>query len=395
MVVLMEEIEREIIEIAKELIPIKAISPESGGEGESERAKYLSSKLREWGVKHKIYTYKDRTGTSRPNIIASNGNIKESITVIAHTDTVVAGDINEWKTDPFNAVVKNGNIYGRGTEDNGTGIIAGMLALKNLSESDRSKYSMKLVLAADEEVGSEYGVQALIKDNLFRSDKMFIVPDWGTKSGSDIEVAEKGRLWLKFTVKGKQTHASTPDRGINAAKIGSALALEIDSDLHKRFCVRNTIFDPPESTFEITKREANVGSINIIPGKDVFNMDMRILPEYAPDKVLKAVREVMRKSKANVQLDVIEKSEPSKMGSKSSIIPILSKSINDVLGVSPNKVGIGGGTVAAYLRYAGKDAVVWGIEDGMAHEPNEYARIENIKRTITVLNRIFLPGKSK
>lgn len=391
----MEEIEQNIIEIAKELIPLKAISPASGGEGESARAKYLSSKLKEWRISHKLYTYKDKSGTPRPNIVASAGKRGETITVIAHTDTVVAGDLNEWKTDPFTAVVKNRRIYGRGTEDNGTGIIAGMLALKSISESDPGNYNnnMKLVLAADEEVGSEYGVQALIKEGVFKSDRMFLVPDWGTKTGSDIEVAEKGRLWLRFTVKGKQTHASTPDRGLNAAKLGSSLALAIDADLHKRFGARNPIFDPTASTFEITKREANVGSINIIPGKDVFHMDMRILPEYAPDRVLKAVSNLMTRSKMNVTLDVIEKSEPSKMGAKSRMLPMLSGSIRHILGVSPKKVGIGGGTVAAYLRHAGKDAVVWGIEDGMAHEPNEYVSIDSIEKEIEVLNALFAHGR--
>ena len=390
MVVLMEEIEQTIIEIAKGLIPLKAISPESGGDGESARAKYLSSKLKEWKISHKLYTYKDNSGTLRPNIVASAGKRGETITVIAHTDTVVAGDLNEWKTDPFTAVVKNRRIYGRGTEDNGTGIIAGMLALKSVSESDNCNYNMKLVLAADEEVGSEYGVQALIKEGVFKSERMFLVPDWGTKTGSDIEVAEKGRLWLRFTVKGRQTHASTPDRGINAAKLGSQLALAIDADLHKRFGARNPIFDPVASTFEITKREANVESINIIPGKDVFHMDMRILPEYSPDRVLNAVTKLIAKSKMAVKLDIIEKSYPSKIGDRSRMLPILSGSIRQALGVSPKTVGIGGGTVAAYLRQAGKDAVVWGIEDGMAHEPNEYVSIDGIKKEIAVLKDLFM-----
>ena len=388
MVVPMEEIEREIIEIAKELIPLKAISPESGGEGESDRAKYLSSKLKEWKIRHKLYTYRDKSGILRPNIVASAGKRGETITVVAHTDTVVAGDLNEWKTNPFSAVVKNRRIYGRGTEDNGTGIIAGLLALKSISGSDHD-YNIKLVLAADEEVGSEYGVQALIKNGVLTSDRMFLVPDWGTKTGSDIEVAEKGRLWLRFTIKGKQTHASTPDRGLNAAKLGSRLALAIDADLHKRFGARNPIFDPTASTFEITKREANVESINIIPGKDVFYMDMRILPEYEPDRVLKAVSNLIIKSKMDVKLDVIEKSDPSKIGEKSRMLPMLSESIRQVLGVSPKKVGIGGGTVAAYLRQAGKDAVVWGIEDGMAHEPNEYVSIDNIIKSVRVIEHLF------
>ena len=56
----------------------------------------------------------------------------------------------------------------------------------------------------------------------------------------------------------------------------------------------------------------------------------------------------------------------------------LFEAIKNVHGVEPRFVGIGGGTVAAGLRNAGIDAVVWSTMDELAHQPNEYAIIKNI-----------------
>ena len=54
---------------------------------------------------------------------------------MSHIDTVTEGDVNLWKTDPFKAVIKNGNMYGRGTMDDGQPVISSMYALKALKES--------------------------------------------------------------------------------------------------------------------------------------------------------------------------------------------------------------------------------------------------------------------
>jgi succinyl-diaminopimelate desuccinylase len=61
------------------------------------------------------------------------------------------------------------------------------------------------------------------------------------------------------------------------------------------------------------------------------------------------------------------------------------------LGKTPKLVAIGGGTIAKLLRNAGFDAAVWGIENGMAHQPNEYTKIDNLKKIMRVLIRIVSP----
>jgi len=76
-------------------------------------------------------------------------------------DTVAAGDLNAWETDPFSPVVKDGRIYGRGVEDNGQAIacmVFTALALKQLGL--KPKKDLGLLFVSDEEAGSTYGLKA-------------------------------------------------------------------------------------------------------------------------------------------------------------------------------------------------------------------------------------------
>ncbi len=106
-----------------------------------------------------------------------------------------------------------------------------------------------VILASDEEVGSKYGIQYVInkEPNLISDrDLVLVPPDAGNADGTMIEVAEKGILWVKVTVYGKQAHASLPELGLNAYRLGSELTLEIDRKLHEMFNYEDPLFIPPQ-----------------------------------------------------------------------------------------------------------------------------------------------------
>ena len=141
-------------------------------------------------------------------------------------------------------------------------------------------YDIGVALVADEETGSRKGIDYVLKQtDAFRKQDLIIVPDAGNETGTLIEVAEKSILWLKIKTLGKQAHGSTPEKGINSFKAAAYLITELDK-LHGIFNAKDGLFDPPISTFEPTKKEANVPNINTIPGEDVFYVDSRILPGY-------------------------------------------------------------------------------------------------------------------
>ncbi len=390
--------EREMVEELKNIIGIKSISPSSGGMGESKRVEHLLPLLKAQGADAKIYSYKDETGTERPSIVATRGAAGRTIWVVAHIDTVSEGDPAMWSTNPFEGVEKDGRVYGRGSSDNGQDVVAGIYAMKALGAAKAEmKYRMGLVLVADEEVGSKYGIQKLLDEQgVFGKDDMFLVPDAGVEDGSEIEVSEKGMLWIKITTTGKQVHASTPHLGINACRHAVGLLDRIDTDLHRKYTKTNKLFAPDTSTFEITKREANVGSVNIIPGKDVSYIDCRILPDYSVDEVLEDVKRLaseaeMRTPGLKIEVEVFQREDPAPTTDPNSeIARLLGKRIREQLGVEPKTIGIGGGTCAAFARRKGFQAAVWNTTGEVAHSPDEYAVIKHMMGDAKVIASLFV-----
>jgi succinyl-diaminopimelate desuccinylase len=381
--------QKEMLSVFSKMISIPAVSPVSGGTGEGKRADYLQKVLASWGLKVTRYDYKDKSKVNRSNLVVKYGKKARTLWLISHIDTVSAGDIKLWKTDPFKAVIRNGSIYGRGTSDDGSGLIPSLYTLKSLM-GKKLRYNVGLVLAADEENGSAYGVHKLLKERIFEKEDMFIIPDWGNPKGSEIEIAEKSLLWLKFTVKGKQVHASDPDLGLNAFKASAIFALQADSFLHKKYTKKTSLF-PDGSTFEMTKHEKNVDSINILPGTDVFYMDCRIIPDYDPSAVIGDLKRLASKQRAKIKIEVDNREDtPAPTSPKSEVVLAISKAIRKELGMTPRPIGLGGGTVAKPLRASGFDVVVWKIEDNVAHQPNEYAKISAINGMIRVFQRLYL-----
>ncbi|MEM1646490.1 MAG: M20 family metallo-hydrolase [Ignisphaera sp.] len=388
-----------IISLYKEFIPIKALGPENGGEGEYERAKKLKEIMKKYFDEVEEIDVKDDRVPSkvRPNLIGKiRGKESKTLWIIAHMDTVPEGDRSLWKYEPFNVTVDGDYIYGRGVEDDGQAIVLGITLAKVIKELKITpKFNFSLLISADEETGSKYGVSYLVKNyQLFNKDDIIIIPDAGNPEGSMIEVAEKSILWLKFTVIGKQAHASTPEKGVNAHYLSMLLGITLYEELHKKYNARNELFNPPTSTFEITKVEKNVENVNTIPGKHTFYMDCRILPEYDVGEVLKTIQEIVKRFESEknckVEIEIVNREDTTRPTDENSeAVRLLKEAIKEVKGVDANVVGIGGGTYAKYLRSLGLNPVVWMTCDETAHEPNEHVRISYILSDLKVLARIL------
>lgn len=390
------------VELQTKLTAIPALGPTNDGEGETAKAEFLEGWIGDNfafdSVEH--YDAPDERVPSgvRPNIVAikKGKSDKKCIWVMAHLDIVPPGELGLWDSDPYKVTVKEGKIFGRGVEDNQHGIVTPLFALKAIQEKGLDfPYDVGVVLVADEETGSEYGIQHILKTtDLFKKEDLIIVPDAGVPDGSMIEVAEKSISWLKIETKGKQCHASTPAAGINAHRAAAHLITRIDT-LYDTFNQKDEVFDPPISTFEPTKKEANVPNVNTIPGDDVIYIDMRVLPAIPLDdvhaEIEKMTKEIEQKFGVTITTSSPQREDaaPATPGD-APVVKALAQSIKDVYGIEAKAMGIGGGTVAAFFRRMGLNAVVWSRVDELAHQPNEYTHIGNMVGDAKVFAHLFL-----
>ncbi|MFW6305067.1 MAG: M20/M25/M40 family metallo-hydrolase [Candidatus Saliniplasma sp.] len=205
---LVDDYSEEMKETLMEMLRYPAIGPDNDGEGEMAKAEYLMNILPKFGFDDiERYDAPDERVTSgrRPNIVAiKEGITDQNVVIIAHIDIVPAGDLDDWDTEPFEPVFKDGKIYGRGAEDNGQEVIASLFTAKALNELDIDhRYNLKVMMVSDEETGSEYGIDHLIQEGLINDDDLVIVPDHSEEHGKKIEIVEKSALWVKITIHGR------------------------------------------------------------------------------------------------------------------------------------------------------------------------------------------------
>lgn len=378
-----------VCELQRRLTAIPALGPKNGGDGEKDKAEFLISHLKSMGISDiRELRAPDNTVSCgyRPNVAAviPGRDTARTLWVISHIDIVPPGDLALWKTDPY-ILKRDGDILvGRGVEDNQQGIVSSIIAARTLLElgvTPEMNYGMLFV--ADEETGSAMGLDYLVREHadMFSPDDLFLVPDSGEPDSTMVEVAEKSMFWLKITVEGKQCHASTPAQGINTLVAASDFILRI-KELERIYDAEDPIYNPPRSTFEPTKKEANVENVNTIPGRDVFHVDSRVLPCYKLDEVLDTIRgfgnEVEKAHGVTISYEktMYEQAAPA-TPVDSEIVRRVMTSVKRVYANTPRAVGIGGGTVAAFLRRRGFHAVVWATLNHNAHQPNEWASIRN------------------
>ncbi|MDR0448648.1 MAG: M20 family metallo-hydrolase [Treponema sp.] len=453
------------VELETEMCKRPAVAPESGGEGELDKALWLESWLKERGFPFERIDIKDERakGGVRPNLIvdvhaacsgeykitslhsrpegthvhaACSGEYKITslhsrpegthvhaacsgvgsgrsehkspgvLWIMCHLDVVPPGEMSLWDNDPWTVLRKNDGplgprLIGRGVEDNQQGLTSSLIAAMAFKQTGLVPgFQVKLLFCADEECGSTYGMAALLKEcpGLFNKDDFVLIPDGGDIRGETIQISEKNLLWLEFSTKGKQAHGSRPDLGANAHLAGAELAVRLHSELDTVFNDRDPLFEPDYSTFQPTKKTSNIPNINTIPGDDYFCMDMRILPRYPIQLVLKEIdrikAEVETKHKVTISYKAAQQVESQATPEDSPLVSMLSAAVKEIYGTSTRPVGVGGATVGSFLRKKGIHCVVWSRIDDTAHQPNEYTLITNILGDAKVIALLML-GTSK
>ncbi len=385
-----EELRKYIIDLYKKFIPVKALAPEFGGDGEADRASVLEKELTALGLKPRRFDASDKRVKSgvRPNILAvlEGEDPSRTLWIVGHIDTVPEGDLTLWKYPPYQVTIEKDYIYGRGVEDDGQAIVIAMGLAKRLIDNDtRPKINLGIALVSDEEVGSRYGLLHLLERKAFNEygTGYFLIPDAGSPDGSKMIIAEKHILHFKVMVKGKQAHASTPHQGLNAHRLGMMFNLMLDEVLHENFSEYDSLYEPPVTTCEPTKKETNVENLNTIPGTDVVYWDCRILPRYKIQSIKNFIKTVSYNFSASIgaeasieflgEDDAGKPTEPDNLFVKS-----FSEAIKETRNIGVKPIGIGGGTVARYLRKKGYPAIVWMTCEETAHQPNEYTKLSYI-----------------
>jgi succinyl-diaminopimelate desuccinylase len=397
-----DELRDECVEFLARICSIPALGPDNDGTGEMEKYRVVRDTVLPLGPDlvdevpapdHRI------SGGLRPNLLAlfHGKDTSRTLWILSHIDVVPPGERSLWDHDPFQPQLRDGFLTGRGVEDNGQAVAASIFAVRAVKEAARFGLNVGLALVSDEETGSLYGLDYVLRErpNAFRPEDLILVPDAGNKDGDHIEVAEKHLLHVRFRVAGRQGHASRPDVCRNTLRVTAHAIVELDAALHERFTEQNLFFNPPTSTFEPTRKDANVPNVNTIPGEDVFYFDCRVLPEVSVAAVMDEMKGVANAVASHFQVEIqvqqyLCSESPNATPPDASVVVALAQAVQEVYGVQARPNGIGGQTVATFFRKRGLAAAVWEKILNTAHAPNEKISVENLVGNAKVFAKMML-----
>jgi succinyl-diaminopimelate desuccinylase len=219
---------------------------------------------------------------------AADGAGRGGITIglNAHGDVVPPGE--GWTHDPYGGEIADGNMYGRATAVSKSDFSSYTFAVRALESLGLPlKGGVELLFTYDEEFGGELGPGWLLEKGLTK-------PDLLLAAGFSYQVitAHNGCLQMEVTVHGKMAHAAIPESGVDALQG----AVHILNALY----AQNTLYKQVTSDVDgINHPYLNVGRIeggtntNVVPGKVVFKLDRRMIPEENPIEVEASIRKVI------------------------------------------------------------------------------------------------------
>ncbi len=294
---------RHVVELLQDLIAIPSVNPagDPGHEkpGEKAIAEYVAHFLRKIGASVRL----KEILPGRPNVVgmfASRG--KKRILLAPHLDTV---SVRGMTINPFDPVLRQGRIYGRGASDTKGSMAAMLWALKEWSESSaRTHAPIEITFAGlmGEEAGNQ-GAEALANSS-FRADFAVI----GEPTEMKIVHAHKGAAWMTIETFGKSCHGSTPEKGENAILRMKSVIDQIETKILPRFAkIRHPLLASPTLNLGIIRGGSKT---NIVPDHCLIECDIRTVPGFSAKQVTALFKTILKPMGAAVKWHIDRSPDP-------------------------------------------------------------------------------------
>jgi len=249
--------------------------------------------LRDYGMKSVVnLIVRQRFGTGGPTIALN-----------AHGDVVPPGE--GWTKPPYEGVVENGRMVGRGVAVSKSDIASytyAVLALKAAArDGARLDGTVELHFTYDEEFGGLAGPGWLLEHALTKPDLAI-----AASFSYAIVTAHNGCLQLEVTVHGKATHGAIPKTGHDALRAANAILTAVYAEADRLESVRSKVTGIDSPTFIVGTVAGGINT-NVVPDRIVLKMDRRMIPEEDPATVEARVREVIEgavRGRPGIRVDV-------------------------------------------------------------------------------------------
>ncbi len=363
------------LQLAKQLIARKSVTPEDGG-----CQKLVAARLERAGFRCEPMPF-----GAVQNLWARRGNAKPLVCFAGHTDVVPTGPLAEWHSDPFVPTLRDGRLYGRGAADMKSSIAAFVVATEMfLKERPNHPGSIAFLLTSDEEGAAVDGtarvVEALKRRNEGIDYCIVGEPTSVDALGDMIKHGRRGSLSGTLTVRGIQGHVAYPHLVRNPVhQLAPALA-----ELAKtKWDAGNEHFPP--TSWQVSNIHAGTGAANVVPGSVDVDFNFRFSTESSEASLRERVEGVLKKHGLEFSIRWTLGARPF-VTQRGKLVEVVSQAVKRNTGIVPEPSTTGGTSDARFIVDVCPQVVELGPVNSSIHKLNEHIELDALEQ----LGRIYL-----
>ncbi|WP_024460690.1 succinyl-diaminopimelate desuccinylase [Marinimicrobium sp. LS-A18] len=317
------------------------------------------------------------------NFWATRGTDGPLLAFAGHTDVVPTGPETQWQHPPFEPVVEDGMLYGRGAADMKGSLASMVVACEQfVAEHPDHQGRIGFLITSDEEGPSVNGTVKVVEWLEARQEKI----DWcivGEPSSTDrvgdvIKNGRRGSLGGILRVKGVQGHVAYPHLADNPIHKAAPALAELAAQEWDR---GNEFF--PATSFQISNINGGTGATNVIPGEVEVVFNFRFSTEVTEAQLRERTQAILNKHKLDYELDWKLSGQPF-LTAEGELVDAVVKAVEQHTGQKPILSTAGGTSDGRFIAPTGAQVVELGPRNETIHKVDECVKAEDLD-TLTAL----------
>jgi succinyl-diaminopimelate desuccinylase len=366
------------LELACELIRRPSVTPDDRG-----CQQLLADRLQPLGfqVEHLRFGEVD-------NLWARRGDDTPLLVFAGHTDVVPPGPPEQWESDPFEPVIRDGVLYGRGAADMKSSLAAMVTACERfIATNPGHRGSLGFLITSDEEGPAVDGTVRVVEHLQARSEHIDYClvgePSSEQELGDIAKNGRRGSLNGRLRIRGQQGHVAYPQLAENPIHRAAPALAEL---VGEQWDQGNEFFPP--TTFQISNISGGTGAENVIPGELELMFNLRFSTESSAASLRSRVESILDRHRLDYDLQWKLSGEPF-LTPAGALVDAASEAIREITG-RPTRLSTAGGTSdGRFIAPTGSQVLELGPINATIHKVNECVPAGSVEQLSVIYERIL------
>ncbi|WP_127960317.1 succinyl-diaminopimelate desuccinylase [Serratia microhaemolytica] len=366
-----------VIELAQQLIKRPSLSPDDNG-----CQAIMIARLQALG-----FTVETMNFADTQNFWAWRGE-GTTLAFAGHTDVVPAGNLADWQTPPFDPVIRDGILYGRGAADMKGALAAMLVAAERFVHANPDhKGRLAFLITSDEEASATDGTVKVVEALMARNERLDYClvgePSSTQRVGDVVKNGRRGSITANLRIHGTQGHVAYPHLADNPIH----RALPAINELVNTVWDHGNAFFPPTS-MQIANMQAGTGSNNVIPGEWLVQFNFRFSTELTDELIKQRVQQLLDRHGLRYSIEWQLSGQPF-LTARGELVDAVVNAVAHYTEITPQLLTTGGTSDGRFIAQMGAQVVELGPVNATIHKVNECVDAGDLQLLSRMYQRIM------